>query len=81
MLRSVHTPLQLYQRKMFVFVAIWFAGVCALGPMLVALGLWVFPLKAIAVTGVVLTFLWACANFLFVKQMSGPGGRLGRDLE
>ena len=75
-LKSVHTPLRLYQRRMLTFVVIWFAGICISVPISVALALWVFPLKSATMGCAFLMIAWTLGTIGVVKRMCSPGGRL-----
>lgn len=75
-LKSVHTPLRLYQRRMLIFVVVWFAGVCISVPICVAVALWMMSLMAAAIAGAFLIVAWTLGTIGVVKRMCSPGGRL-----
>jgi hypothetical protein len=72
-LRTVRDPLNLFQLRMFRFVAIWFAGVCLLGIAFVASSMWLIPLKESAVFSILLGIVWAWASARIATQMSPRG--------
>jgi hypothetical protein len=75
-LKTVHSPLRLFQRRMLAFVAIWFAGICISVLICVATALWIFPLKQVEFLGAIMVLGWTLASTMLVKRMSSPGGRL-----
>jgi hypothetical protein len=75
-LKAVHTPLWHYQRRMLMFVTIWFAGICIASPICAAMALWIFSLKQVEILGTLMGLGWTWASIKLLKRMSSPGGRL-----
>lgn len=78
-LRTVHSPLRLYQRKMLCYVALLMAAGPILGPMCMASTYWLMPLKPSGIAAIVLFVVWGVAAFSIMRRMFKPGGRLSEE--
>ena len=52
------------------------SAIPVLGPLMVAMGLWLLPVDASIETCVSLLVVWTVITFFLVRRMSRPGGRL-----
>ena len=66
-LRTIHSPLRLYQRKMLTYVAIVMYG-STLGPACMASTYWLMPLRPSGIAAIILFLIWAITAFLIVGE-------------
>jgi hypothetical protein len=77
--RAMHYPFTLRQRKMWNYYLLFISAIPVLGPLMVAMGLWLMPVnRSIAIT-ICLLVLWIVVAFYIVHRMSKPGGRLSEE--
>lgn len=80
-LRTVHSPLRIYQRKMLCYVALLMASGPILGPLCMASVYWLMPLKPSAVVAIALFLIWGVAAIKIMQRMFKPGTRLSENPE
>jgi len=57
----------------------WMTAIPVLGPLMLAMGLWLLPVRASIETTIFLLFIWMVVAFRVVRRMSRPGGRLSQE--
>ncbi len=74
--RAMHYPFTLRQRVMWTYYVMWMTAIPVLGPLMLAMGLWLMPVKTSIMTTIFLLIIWMLTAFIIVRRMSKPGGRL-----
>ncbi len=74
--RAMHYPFTRRQRIMWTYYVLWMTAIPVLGPLMLAMGLWLTSVKTSITTTVFLLIAWMVIAFYKVRQMSKPGGRL-----
>ena len=77
--RAMHYPFTRRQRMMWTYYAMWMTAIPVLGPLMLAMGLWLLPVRASIETTIFLLFIWMVVAFRVVRRMSRPGGRLSQE--
>ncbi len=77
--RAMHYPFTLRQRKMWTYYVLFVSAVPVLGPLMVAMGLWLLPVNGSIAITVFLLVIWIVIAFYLVRRMSKPGGRLSQE--
>lgn len=80
-LRSIHSPLRLFQKKVFTYAAILLAACPVLGPLCMASVFWLMPIEPTGLVAIVLFLIWAVITFVIVRRLSEAGGLLGEERE
>jgi len=68
-LRTVHSPLRVYQRKMLCYVALLMSSCPILAPLWMASAYWLMPPKPSAAVAIVLFLVWGVAAFRIMNKM------------
>ncbi len=77
--RAMHYPFTRRQRIMWTYYVMWMTAIPVLGPLMLAMGLWLLPVRESIEATISLLFIWMVVVFYVVRQMSKPGGRLGQE--
>jgi len=77
--RAMHYPFTLRQRKMWTYYVLVTSSFPILGPLMVAMGLWILPVRGAVEVIVVLLIVWMVVAFYMVCRMSRAGGRLSKE--
>ena len=75
-LRTVHSPLRVYQRKMLCYVALLMASGPILGPFFMASAYWLMPLKPSGAVAIGLFSVWGVVAIKITQRMFKPGTHL-----
>jgi hypothetical protein len=75
-LKTVHSPLRAYQRKMLCYVALLMASCPILGPLWMASTYWLMPIKPSAAVAIALFLIWGIVAFQIMRRIFEPGSRL-----
>jgi len=76
--RAMHYPFTRRQRLMLTYYVMWMTAIPVLGPLMLAMGLWLLPVRESIETTIFLLFIWMVIAFYVVRRMSKPGGRLSQ---
>jgi hypothetical protein len=77
--RAMNYPFTLRQRRMWSYYVISLSALPVLGPLMVALGRWLLPVRASIAITIFLFIGWLMIAFYIVRRMSKPGGRLSKE--
>jgi hypothetical protein len=78
-LRTVHSPLRVYQRKMLCYVSLLMAPRPILAPLWMASAYWLMPSKPSAAVAIVLFLIWGLVAFQIMRRMSEPRSHSGEE--
>lgn len=77
--RAMHYPFTRRQSVMWAYYVMWMTAIPVLGPLMVAMGLWLMPVMASIKTTIFLLIVWMVIALFVVRRMSKPGGRLSEE--
>jgi len=77
--RAMHYPFTQRQRVMWTYYVMWMTAIPVLGPLMLAMGLWLTSVKTSIMATVFLLIIWMLIAFFIVRRMSEPGGRLSKE--
>jgi hypothetical protein len=78
-LRTVHSPLRVYQRKMLCYVALLMASCPILGPLWMASVYWLMPINPSTIVAIALFLIWGIVAFQIMRRIFEPGRRLSEE--